>query len=154
MAEQRAFYAGWRERFRRETPPATLGPQDAADWQLIDDQIGLSLLEFDKIQNYRHNPTVPVELIGNALFLPLTQNYAPHDVRVGHVLSRVSQIPRLLDQVKAYLSDADPIFVKTAIDENDGNIDMIQDTIAHEIPPEFAAESANTTTLRRLPSPH
>ena len=133
MAEQRAFYAGWRERFRRETPPATLGPQDAADWQLIDDQIGLSLLEFDKIQNYRHNPTVPVELIGNALFLPLTQNYAPHDVRLGHVLSRVSQIPRLLDQVKAYLSDADPIFVKTAIDENDGNIDMVHDTIAHEI---------------------
>ncbi len=133
MAEQRAFYAGWRERFRRETPPATLGPQDAADWQLIDDQIGLSLLEFDKIQNYRHNPTVPVELIGNALFLPLTQNYAPHDVRLGHVLSRVGQIPRLLDQVKAYLSDADPIFVKTAIDENGGNVDMVHDTIAHEI---------------------
>jgi uncharacterized protein (DUF885 family) len=134
IAEQRAFYAGWRERFRRETPPSSLGPQDAADWQLIDDQIGLSLLEFDKIQNYRHNPTVPVELIGNALFLPLTQNYAPHDVRVGHVLSRVRQIPRLLDQVKAYLSDTDPIFIKTAIDENDGNIDLIQTTIAQEIP--------------------
>ena len=66
MAKQRAFYAHWRERFRTETPPASLSPQDAAEWQLIDDQIGLSLLEFDKIQNYRHNPTVPVELIGNA----------------------------------------------------------------------------------------
>lgn len=134
MAKQRAFYAHWRERFRTETPPASLSPQDAAEWQLIDDQIGLSLLEFDKIQNYRHNPTVPVELIGNALFLPLTQNYAPLSVRVGHVLSRVEQIPRLLDQVKAYLSDADPIFVKTAISENEGNIDMIQNTIAAETP--------------------
>ena len=141
MAEQRAFYAGWRERFRRETPPSSLSPQDAADWQLIDDQIGLSLLEFDKIQNYRHNPTVPVELIGNALFLPLTQNYAPHDVRVGHVLSRVRQIPHLLDQVKAYLSDADPIFVKTAIDENGGNIDMVHDTIAQEIGPNSALKT-------------
>jgi len=134
MATQRAFYARWRERFRTETPPASLDPQDAAEWQLIDDQIGLSLLEFDKIRNYRHNPTVPVELIGNALFLPLTQNYASHDVRIGHVLSRVEQVPRLLDQVKAYLSDADPIFVKTAISENDGNIDLIQHTIADEIP--------------------
>ena len=70
MDEQRAFYARWRERFRAETPLATLNAQDRADWQLIDDQIGLNLLEFDKIQNYRHNPTVPVELIGNALFLP------------------------------------------------------------------------------------
>ncbi len=134
MDEQRAFYAHWRERFRTETPLASLGPQDAADWQLIDDQIGLNLLEFDKIQNYRHNPTVPVELIGAALFSPLTQNYAPLDVRLSHVLSRVRQVPRLLDQVRAYLSDADPIFISTAIAENDGNIDLIQSDIANEMP--------------------
>jgi uncharacterized protein (DUF885 family) len=134
MDAQREFYSGWRARFRTETPLATLDPQDAADWQLIDDQIGLNLLEFDRIQNYRHNPTVPVELIGNALFLPLTQSYAPLDVRLGHVLSRVRQIPRLLDQVKVYLSDADPIFISTAISENDGNIDLIQNDIANEMP--------------------
>ena len=134
IAEQRAFYQHWRERFHDETPVSALDAQDAADWQLIDDQIGLNLLEFDKIQNYRHNPTVPVELIGNALFLPLTQDYASHDVRVGHVLSRVDAIPRLLAQVKKYLSDSDPIFITTAIEENDGNIDMIQNTIAAEIP--------------------
>jgi uncharacterized protein (DUF885 family) len=134
MAEQRAFYQQWRERFRNETPVSTLDAQDSADWQLIDDQIGLNLLEFDKIQNYRHNPTVPVELIGNALFLPLTQDYAPFDVRVGHVLSRVSAIPRLLTQVKRYLGDSDPIFITTAIQENDGNIDLIENTIASEIP--------------------
>jgi uncharacterized protein (DUF885 family) len=141
MDEQRAFYARWRERFRTETPLASLSPQDAADWQLIDDQIGLNLLEFDKIQNYRHNPTVPVELIGNALFLPLTQDYASLEVRLGHVLSRVRQIPRLLDQVKAYLSDADPIFISTAISENDGNIDLIESDIANEMPKGSALET-------------
>ena len=134
MAAQRAFYEQWRERFRKETPVSALDAQDAADWQLIDDQIGLNLLEFEKIQNYRHNSTVPVELIGNALFLPLTQDYASHDIRVGHVLSRVSAIPLLLTQVKQYLSDADPIFVSTAVQENDGNIDLIENTIAAEIP--------------------
>jgi len=135
IAAQRAFYAQWRERFRNETPVSALDPQDAADWQLIDDQIGLNLLEFDKIQNYRHNPTVPVELIGNALFLPLTQDYEPHDVRVGHVLARVSAVSLLLRQVKQYLHDADPIFISTAVQENDGNIDLIENTIAAEIPP-------------------
>jgi len=135
MADQRAFYASWRERFHKETPVASLDPEDAADWQLIDDQIGLALLEFDKIQSYRHQPTVPVELIGNALFLPLTQTYAPHEVRVGHALARIGQIPRLLDQVKRYLGDCDPIFVNTAIQENDGNIDLIQNMVAGEILP-------------------
>jgi uncharacterized protein (DUF885 family) len=134
MGEQRDFYQQWRNRFHRETPAAALNPEDAADWQLIDDQIGLNLLEFDKIQNYRHNPTVAVELIGNALFLPLTQDYAPLDVRLGHVLSRVQQIPHLLDQVKQYLSDVDPVFTKTAIEENDGNVDLIENTVAQQIP--------------------
>ncbi len=134
-AELQTFYQRWRNRFRKETPPSGLDPQDAADWQLIDDQIGLNLLEYDKIQNYRHNPTVAVELIGNGLFLPLTQEYAPKDTRVGHVLSRVSEIPRLLSQVKPYLSDADAIFVETAIQENDGNVDLIENTIAREIAP-------------------
>jgi uncharacterized protein (DUF885 family) len=134
ISQQRAFYANWRERFHRETPPSALDSEDAADWQLIDDQIGLNLLEFDRIQSYKHNPTVVVELIGNALFLPLTQNYASHDIRAGHVLSRVSQIPRFLAQVQAYLSDSDPVWISTAVDENTGNIDLIEHTLAAEIP--------------------
>ena len=134
FATQRDFYADWRERFHKGTPPSSLDPEDAADWQLIDDQIGLTLLEFDRIQSYKHNPTVVVELIGNALFLPLTQNYAPHDVRVGHVLSRVSQIPRLLAQVQPYLGDSDPVWISTAVEENAGNIDLIEHTLAAEIP--------------------
>jgi uncharacterized protein (DUF885 family) len=134
ISQQRAFYANWSERFHKETPASALDPEDAADWQLVDDQIGLSLLEFDRIQNYKHNPTVVVELIGNALFLPLTQNYAAHDVRVGHVLARVGQIPRLLAQVQPYLSDSDPIWISTAVQENAGNIDLIEHMLAAEIP--------------------
>ncbi len=133
IARQRDFYAAWRERFRSETPGSSLDPEDAADWQLIDDQIGQNLLEFDKIQNYRHNPTVVVELIGNALFLPLTQSYAPHDVRISQVLSRIQQIPRLLDQVKPYLADSDPVWITTAMEENKGNVDLILGSVAKEI---------------------
>jgi uncharacterized protein (DUF885 family) len=133
ISRQRGFYAAWRGRFHSETPASSLEPEDAADWQLIDDQIGQNLLEFDKIQNYRHNPTVVVELIGNALFLPLTQSYAPHDVRIAQVLSRIQQIPRLLDQVKPYLADSDPVWITTAMQENKGNVDLILGSVAKEI---------------------
>jgi uncharacterized protein (DUF885 family) len=133
IARQRDFFSTWRERFRSEAPLSALGPEDAADWQLIDDQIGQNLLEFDKIQNYRHNPTVVVELIGNALFLPLTQTYAPLDVRIDQVLSRIQQIPRLLAQVKPYLADSDPVWIQTAIQENEGNIDLILGSVTREI---------------------
>src|ERR1700722_663875 len=133
IAQQRAFYAAWRDRFHNETPVASLNPEDAADWQLIDDQIGLNLLEFDKIQNYRHNPTVVVQLIGNALFLPLTQTYAPHEVRIAQILDRIGQIPRLLEQVKPYLADSDPVWINTAVQENQGNVDLILNNVAAEI---------------------
>jgi uncharacterized protein (DUF885 family) len=135
IEKQHQFYAKWRDLFRAETPVTSLDPQDAADWQIISDQISLSLLEFEKIQNYRHNPTVVVELIGNAMFLPLTQEYAAKDVRVGHVLSRIREIPKLLEEVKKYLSDTDPVFVKTAIEENDGNLDLIEHMVKEQITP-------------------
>ena len=134
MAEQRRVYAAWRDRFHTETPVASLGVEDAADWQLIDDQIGFNLLEFDRIQNYKHNPTVYVELLGGALFQPLTDDYAAKDVRLGDILSRIAATPRFLDQARSELVDADPIFVKVAVEENDGNVDLIQSTIAAAIP--------------------
>jgi uncharacterized protein (DUF885 family) len=134
MAEQRRVYASWRERFRSEAPLATLGVEDAADWQLIDDQIALNLLELDRIQNYKHNPTIYVELLGGALFQPLTDDYAPREVRLGHILSRLAATSQFLDQARSQLVDADPIFIKVAVEENDGNIDLIENTIAPAMP--------------------
>ncbi|HZP17853.1 MAG TPA: DUF885 domain-containing protein [Terriglobales bacterium] len=133
IAAQLKFYRNWRNRFRTETPLASLNPQDAADYRLIDDQIALGLLELEHIRNYRHNPTVYVELLGNGLFLPLTQEYAPKDQRVSDVISRIAQVPRFLDQARSQLLDADPVFISTAIGENEGNINLV-DSTANEIP--------------------
>lgn len=131
---RRELYASWRERFRKDTPLGSLSVEDSCDWQMIDDQIGLTLLEFDRIQSYKHNPTLYVELLGAALFEPLMDEYAPAEVRLGHILSRISGIPRFLDQAQQELVDTDPIYVKVAVEENQGNLDLIQETIAAEIP--------------------
>jgi uncharacterized protein (DUF885 family) len=131
MAEQRRVYTAWQQRFHAETPVASVGIEDAADWHLIDDQISFNLLELDRIQSYKHNPTIYVELLGSALFQPLTDDYAPQDVRLSDILSRVAATPRFLTQARSELVDADPIFIKVAVEENDGNIDMIQNLIAN-----------------------
>src|SRR5436853_5627415 len=98
IAAQLKFYRGWRKRFQTKTPVASLNALDAADYRLIDDQISANLLEYEQIQSYKHNPTGYVELLGNGLFLPMTQEYAPKEVRVEHVISRIEQIPRFLEQ--------------------------------------------------------
>jgi len=128
------FYREWKKRLDAEAPAEGLGPSDRADRQLIEDQIALGLLELEKIQSHRYNPIGVVELIGNALFLPLTQEYAPKDVRLGHVIARLEAIPRALEQAKRTLAEADPIFVKVAVEENDGNVGLVDDTIGREVP--------------------
>src|SRR5947209_6241907 len=132
VAEQRRFYSEWRKRFA-DRALANAGSADAPDLRLIRDQIDLSLLELDRIQNYKHNPTVYVELLGSALFQPLTEEYAPKEQRIAHVLSRVEKIPRFLAQAREVLGDSDPIFIKVALEENDGNIELINNTLAKEI---------------------
>ncbi len=132
---QRRFYAEWNERFRREVPRAALDAEDAADWELIQDQIALALLELDRIESYRHNPTVAVELLGNALFLPLSQSYAPGEVRLGHVVTRIGLIPRALEQAKRSLLDSDPVFVAVAVQENAGNVSLVRDTVGAAVRP-------------------
>jgi uncharacterized protein (DUF885 family) len=134
FAGQQQFYRSWRERLRHEAPLHTLGPQDAADWQLLDDQIALNLLELEEIQSYKHQPTIYVELIGNALFLPLTQQYAPPEVRMRHILARIEQVPRALEQARKVLLDSDPVFIDAALEENEGNIDLIENVIHKQVP--------------------
>jgi uncharacterized protein (DUF885 family) len=132
--EQVAFYRSWQNRFRTEVNPKALNLGDQADWRLIDDNIALSLLQLQKIQPQRFNPTTQVELLGNGLFLPLSQNYASQEVRVGHVLSRVEAIPQFLAAAKQTLAEADPVFISTAKMENDGNVDLIETTLKEQIP--------------------
>jgi uncharacterized protein (DUF885 family) len=133
VVAQEKFYRAWRHRFQTEAPVGSLNAQDAADYRLIDDQIALSLLDFEHIQSYKHNPTGYVELIGNAMFLPLTQEYASKEVRVGDVISRIGQIPRFIEQARSELTDSDPIFISTAVEENQGNINLV-DSVATDIP--------------------
>jgi uncharacterized protein (DUF885 family) len=130
---QRQLYLRWRDRFHKEISLHSLGPEDSADWHLIDDQIALNLLELDQIQNYRHNATVFVELLGSALFQPITDDYATEDVRLGDVLSRIAAIPRFLNQARSVVADSGPIFIKVAIEENNGNIELIQNTVASAV---------------------
>ena len=88
-----------------------------------------ALLELDTIQSYQHNPTVYVELAGNALYTPYVLNYAPLDARFGHIIKRLEKIPALFEQAKANLVDAPEVWNRVAREENDGNIGLIDKTL-------------------------
>ncbi len=139
IAESRAFLLRFRERAAR-LPAEGLSPQDRADREIVANQIAQGLLELDVLQNWRHNPTLYVELIGNALFTPLTLEYAPEADRFRHIIERLKRVPRLLEQARANLVNAPAIWTQVAIEENQGNLALIDQEIRGQVPPGLRAE--------------
>jgi len=133
LQEQRQFYSGFRERLaliKQDALPA----EERADYQILENQTDLALLELREIQSFRHNPTVYVELVGNALFNPFVLDYAPIDTRYRHIVQRLFRVPALLDQAKSNLKDAPEIWNRVAQEENDGNIALVDKTLREKVP--------------------
>ena len=107
---------------QRSVDPKSLTPEDRADLEIVHDQISLALLELQSIQNYRHNPTLYVELIGNALYSPFVLEYTEKSTRYEHIIKRLAGVPDFLQQARINLASAPEIWTKVAIGENDGNI--------------------------------
>src|SRR5229473_3378734 len=135
----RKFYAGFHDQLAAIDPQA-LSAEERADYQTIQNAIDLSLLDLQQIQSYRHNPTVYVELLGNALFNPFVLEYAPLDVRFRHIIQRLSQIPVLMDQAKMNLADSPEVWNRVAREENDGNIGLIDKTLRSKVPANLKAD--------------
>jgi uncharacterized protein (DUF885 family) len=133
IEKERKFYAGFHDRLVA-IDPRSLSVEDRADYQIIQNAIDLTLLDLREIQGYRHNPTIYVELVGNALFNPFVLEYVPLDARYGHIIQRLSGVPALMEQAKRNLEDSPEVWNRVAREENDGNIDLIDKTLRERVP--------------------
>jgi uncharacterized protein (DUF885 family) len=137
--KQREFLTGFHRRLE-ELESNSLSPEDRADYDIIESQIGLGLFDLDIAQSWRHAPQQYVELLGTALFNPLVLEYAPKEKRFRDIVSRLRKIPVFLDQTKRALFAAPPIWIQVARQENDGNIDMIDHTLREAAPRELRTD--------------
>ena len=114
-----------------------LPEESQADLDIIRQQCGLQLFELSRLQSFRHNPTIYVESIGNALYTPFILRYAPESERFADITSRIEKIPSFLDTAKQNLEDSPAIWNKVAQQENQGNIELIDKTIRAKMPAEL-----------------
>ena len=116
-----------------------LDPESKADAELIDSQIKLAQLEDQEIQSWKHNPTIYVETLGNGLFVPYSVEYAPPETRWRHVIARLGEVPRLLNEAKQQLVDSPTVWKNVAIEENEGTIGLIEQTFPSQVPASLKA---------------
>ena len=122
---------------------APLDAERQADLDIVRDTVNLNLLEFERIQNFRHNPTVYVELVGNGLYNPYVLDYAPLEARYQDIIQRLQRLPALMRQARSNLVDAPEIWNRVSREENDGNIELIDKTLREAAPK--AAQAAYAT---------
>ncbi|AXC11661.1 Lipoprotein, putative [Acidisarcina polymorpha] len=103
----------------------TSSPEDAADLALLRDSIDSSLFELDTLQTYRFRPQDYIEMIGSGLFFPLTSNRGTEADRLTSVVARMEQIPRVLEEGRQNVRQADPLYIDTAVQESPGDISVI-----------------------------
>ena len=139
------FYREWDQRVARLNG-AGLDPEQQADLQIVRNAVGSAVLDLQTIQAYRHNPTVYIELIGNALFAPFKLDYAPKTERFAHIIKRLQKVPRLLDQAKSNLTDAAPVWIQVARDENAGNFKLIDQILRMQAPDSLTAAYSTAAT--------
>jgi len=136
LDRQRRFYQKFLERLSA-LPAGQLTAEDRADLAIMQDQASLALLDMDEIHSLMHNPTLYVETLGNALFNPFVLEYAPKPARIRNIIARLQKVPLFLDQAATNLVSAPELWTTVAVEENQGNIDLVDKDIRAAVPPEL-----------------
>jgi uncharacterized protein (DUF885 family) len=144
LDKQTHFYEDFAARLH-QLPADRLTPEDRADLAILEDQCSLALLDLKEIHSALHNPTRYVETLGNGLFTPLVVEYAPKPARFANIVARLQKVPLFLDQANSNLLSAPLIWTQVAIEENQGNIDLVDKTIRADLPADMKDEYARAS---------
>jgi uncharacterized protein (DUF885 family) len=148
LDRQRHYYEHFRDQLNG-LDAHRLTAEDQADWNILQDQIALALLDLNELNSHLHNPTLYVETLGNALFSPYVLEYAPQVARIRNIIARLQKTPLFLDQARSNLTSSPAIWTKVAMEENEGNIGLVDKTIRATVPPDLR-DAYNLAALSAL----
>jgi hypothetical protein len=140
LDRQRLFYSGFRRRLGSSVAPGDLSAEENADLTLLRSRVESELLQLEKIRSYRHEPGIYTGRIREALVHPFRQNYAPWPERARQIVSRLRQIPWLIECARTNLVDSTEIRLNAALEENEENVYLIDDVIREAVPGALAGD--------------
>ncbi|MCB0297295.1 MAG: DUF885 family protein, partial [Calditrichaeota bacterium] len=118
----------------RQLDPARLSEVNRIDYQILRHNIKATIFSLDTLREHEWNPLY--YNVGNGLYMLIAREFAPMEVRMKNLVSRLRAVPNVLDQCKINLLNPPKVYTETAILQNKGNISMIRDQL-----PEFIAQT-------------
>jgi len=104
-----------------------LDPQSQADYDVVANAAAFLRYSLDDERFTETEPQLYVEVLGSAIYAPMSLEYADRATRAEHLVARVRQIPRFLEIAKHNLRATNAVYTKVALEEAAGLDGLIRD---------------------------
>lgn len=121
-----------------------------ANFAAMEGRIARTNFRWKKEQPHVHNPNFYVELIGVGLSTPLVSEYASEGERAGHVVSRLQNLPALLDQAKGNLTSSSELQIEAGVAGTNGLINLVRNDLTEFAGSASGFEAASAGAIEAL----
>jgi hypothetical protein len=91
---------------------SNLSPESRINLKLLKGNVDIALQNLSKIRWHKINPYMYVSDAINGIYLILTSEYAPLEVRVQNIIARMKGVPDLFKQATDNLEKPPPVYIK------------------------------------------
>ena len=109
--------------------PARLTDVERLERPALDASIRARLYELEAVRTWEKNPQLYGDLISTSLAGQVLFDYAPLPERARRVLSKLRQVPRLIQAARDNVKDPAGIFIKVGLESLRGTLRFIEDDL-------------------------
>ncbi len=109
--------------------PSRLTETERLERPALDANIRARLFELETVRTWERNPQYYGDLLSTSLAGQVLFDYAPLPERARRVLSKLHQVPRLMQAARDNIKDAPGIFIKVGLESLRGTLRFIEDDL-------------------------
>ncbi len=109
--------------------PSALDASVAGDREILLNSIRSQLLSLEVIRNWEKNPDLYSSGITNSVFVLMSRNFAPPNVRLRSVVERERQMPQVFAEARKNLKNPPRIFTEIALEQINGLVSFFQNDV-------------------------
>jgi len=132
-----AKQVAWFEEFEKRVlafDPGSLDAINAADREILLNQIRANLLELQVVRTFAKDPDTYSSEAAGSVYVIMSRKFAPADERLRSVIAREKQFPRFFADARANLQGVPRIYTEIALEQLPGTIGFFE----KDVPAAFA----------------